>query len=412
MSARTILGPTIAAMPATMMTAGVVLVEVVITTVDIVTETMIVVETTTVVDVTLTVVVLTVVLTEVVTVVVLNVVAIAVVLNVAPTAAVVAIVQGMMTGGTDIFTPFPAMYIAFIGSFVHVVALILRRIILITLRIKTQLKFGTCRAMLTDNTHDTSLPQELVDLIVDFIEEEPLSLRACALAGHCFLQRCRMHLFHTVRFTDDTSSGRFLPLLLSPQIPPLVKEILVVGSGTTTKSQWIASDDILSPILDSFVNVEAVGILSCRFDSVTTIQKLRTLSTKAVNMLRLDMLQFERTGDFFSLLQCFPSLRHLLLGSVYVRFNERHPVSHSQPVLLETLEVPFHLSLTSVPTVGLLLDPQSPITLRHLKSLRIARLSLNDLPIIRSLVEASRAMLVDLFLGPIRMVSVSELGTT
>ncbi|PBL02127.1 hypothetical protein ARMGADRAFT_1158719, partial [Armillaria gallica] len=266
--------------------------------------------------------------------------------------------------------------------------------------------------MLTDNAHDTSLPQELVDLIVDFLEEEPLSLRACALAGYCFLQRCRMHLFRTIRFTDDTSSRRFLPLLLSPQIPPLVKEILVVGSGTTTKSQWITSDDILSPILDSFVNVEAVGILSCRFGSVTTIQKLRTLSTKVVNMLRLDMLQFERTGDFFSLLQSFPSLRHLLLGSVYVRFNERHPVSHSQPVLLETLEVPFHLSLTSVPTVGLLLDPQSPITLSHLKSLRIARLSLNDLPIIISLVEASRAMLVDLFLGPIRMVSASEPGLT
>ncbi|KAK0206164.1 hypothetical protein DFS33DRAFT_563783 [Desarmillaria ectypa] len=129
-------------------------------------------------------------------------------------------------------------------------------------------------------------------------------------------------------------------------------------------------------------------------------------------MLRLDMLQFERMGDFFSLLQCFPSLRHLLLGSVYVRFNEQNLISPSQPVLLDTLEVPFHLSLTSVPTVGLLLDPQSPITLSHLKSLRIARLSLNDLPIILSLMEASRATLVDLLLGPIRMVSASDLDLT
>ncbi|KAK0490631.1 hypothetical protein IW261DRAFT_27000 [Armillaria novae-zelandiae] len=264
--------------------------------------------------------------------------------------------------------------------------------------------------MLSDNVHDTSLPQELVDLVVDFLDEDPPSLRACALAGRCFLQRCRMHLFRTVQFTDDTSSRRFLPLLLSPHIPPLVKEILVVGSGPTTTSQWITADDILSSMLDSFVNVEAVRILSCRFGSVTTIQKLRTLSSKAINMLRLDMLQFECTGDFFSLLQYFPSLRHLLLGSVYVRLNERHPVSHSQPVLLETLEVPFHLSLTSVPTVGLLLDPESPIVLSHLKSLRIARLSLNDLPIIKSLVEAPRTMLVDLFLGPIRMVSANELG--
>ncbi len=171
------------------MTAGVVLVEVVITTVDIVTETMIVVETTTVVDVTLTVVVLTVVLTEVVTVVVLNVVAIAVVLNVAPTAAVVAIVQGMMTGGTDIFTPFPAMYIAFIGCFCTCSGSYLATYHTYYFAHKNTLKFGTCRAMLTDNTHDTSLPQELVDLIVDFIEEEPLSLRACALAGHCFLPK-------------------------------------------------------------------------------------------------------------------------------------------------------------------------------------------------------------------------------
>lgn len=230
--------------------------------------------------------------------------------------------------------------------------------------------------MLADDVHDNSLPQELVDLIVDFLADEPPSLRACALAGRCFLQRCSMHLFRTVQFADDTSPGRFLPLLLSSHIPPLVREILVIGSGTTSEYQWITSDDALSPVLDSFVNVEEVSILGCRFDSIAITQKLRTLSSKTVNMLRFDMLQFECKGDFYSLLQCFPSLRHLYLGSVYVRSNEHHLSSHSQPVLLETLEIPFNLSLTPVPTVGLLLHPQSPIILSHLKSLRIARLSL------------------------------------
>ncbi|KAK0467950.1 uncharacterized protein EV420DRAFT_436952 [Desarmillaria tabescens] len=304
------------------------------------------------------------------------------------------------------------MYIASIGSHVHVLLECLLSRDVPYFAHKTTTEIGTCRAMLTDDAHDPGLPQELVDLIVDFLQDEPFSLQACALAGRCFLQRCRLHLFCRVCFTDGTSSRRFLPLLLAPHIPPLVREVSVIGPGTTAESQWTASDDTLSSVLVSFVNVEAVHILSCRFNSVATIQKLRTLASKAVKFLQLDTLQFERTEDFFSLLQCFPSLRHLLLGSVYVRSNEHLRVPHPPPVLLETLEVPFRLSLTAIPTVGLLLNPWSPITLSHLKSLRIERLSLNDLPIIMSLMEASRVTLVDLLLGPIRMVTASDLDLT
>ncbi|KAG7439229.1 uncharacterized protein BT62DRAFT_939169 [Guyanagaster necrorhizus] len=59
--------------------------------------------------------------------------------------------------------------------------------------------------------------------------------------------------------------------------------------------------------------------------------------------------------------------------------------------------MPTYLSQSAV--TGLLLDPQSPITFSYLRSLRIKFLSPTDLPIVIALVEASRATLVNLFLG-------------
>ena len=47
-----------------------------------------------------------------------------------------------------------------------------------------------------------SLPQEIFDLIIDFLHDEPDALKACCLASVSWVHRTRMHLFSHVEFTS------------------------------------------------------------------------------------------------------------------------------------------------------------------------------------------------------------------
>ena len=46
----------------------------------------------------------------------------------------------------------------------------------------------------------SSLPPEILDLIVDHLHDEPTTLRACCLVSKSWIPRTRMHLFNSVKF--------------------------------------------------------------------------------------------------------------------------------------------------------------------------------------------------------------------
>ena len=51
--------------------------------------------------------------------------------------------------------------------------------------------------------HNTSLPVELTDMIIDFLHDDVTSLLACALVSHSWLPSSRLHLFHSYAINDS-----------------------------------------------------------------------------------------------------------------------------------------------------------------------------------------------------------------
>ncbi|KAF4616018.1 hypothetical protein D9613_011439 [Agrocybe pediades] len=71
--------------------------------------------------------------------------------------------------------------------------------------------FVSCLITYTMTQRQPTLPQELLDLIIDDIASDPdhgsTCLRACSLASESLLRRSRMHLFRKVQFVVDSSAS-------------------------------------------------------------------------------------------------------------------------------------------------------------------------------------------------------------
>ena len=59
---------------------------------------------------------------------------------------------------------------------------------------------------LTETRMVSSLPPELLDLIVDHLRDEPIALKACCLISKSWLHRTRSHIFADVKFDGRSAS--------------------------------------------------------------------------------------------------------------------------------------------------------------------------------------------------------------
>jgi hypothetical protein len=76
----------------------------------------------------------------------------------------------------------------------------------------------------------TTLAPELTDSIIDFLHNDPASLKALSTVSHRFLPACRFHLFSELALESENLRGKNFPITLTP----LVKRLrLSPGSPTT-----------------------------------------------------------------------------------------------------------------------------------------------------------------------------------
>ncbi|KAJ6572173.1 hypothetical protein B0H19DRAFT_679218 [Mycena capillaripes] len=118
-------------------------------------------------------------------------------------------------------------------------------------------------------------PQELVDIVVDYLYDDITTLKSCSLSAHTFVSSTRIHIFRKVEIlppadplSSPNSCQRFCELLTSPpHIAPLVEELSIVLVDSDTKYDlfldrdnledrhfpWVMADRTLSlvlPLLD------------------------------------------------------------------------------------------------------------------------------------------------------------------
>lgn len=163
------------------------------------------------------------------------------------------------------------------------------------------------------------VPQELVDVILDYVDDDIHALGNCGLVCHNWLPSARSHIFYEVELSYSrpsrvTSAVEILER--SPEIALAVRSIRI-----TADSQTESSLGEVSKILCSFTRLDELH-LSCiapheETDSdLTTFVKSLAAVTPTVKVISMYAVSFNTFGCFSHFLRAFPLLSHLDLHTV------------------------------------------------------------------------------------------------
>ncbi|KAJ7677249.1 hypothetical protein B0H17DRAFT_121586 [Mycena rosella] len=247
-----------------------------------------------------------------------------------------------------------------------------------------------------------ALPQELIDIVTDNIQNDPVTLKACSYAASSFRRSSQRHLFSRIKLLPPRSAKRSTPcekfhevLASAPHLASYVRCLEILeGYDTDGKPArnlpWIRSDRTLELVLPllrlrrfslhctwpASLNISSLpGTLKAQFHDVLHSPTLASLS--------LGRIVFTPSNFHFYLDGC-RSLKELTLSNVSVHssLDVDDPETVESDALRAQLE-----SLDVVESDGevidLLLSLQSPVDLRHLRTMSIYgyldSLHLNDL---------------------------------
>lgn len=121
-----------------------------------------------------------------------------------------------------------------------------------------------------------TLPQELLDTIIDHLQGDLTTLSACSLVSHTFLYRSRFHRFARVTIGSPTERKR-----ISPAIARYILDLTVVEYYD---SMW---EDLFS-----CTKLQALDLLSIRFSMCPKIVLTSVFPLPALTELKLRECEF------------------------------------------------------------------------------------------------------------------------
>lgn len=241
-------------------------------------------------------------------------------------------------------------------------------------------------------------PQELIDYTVDYLYDDPTSLKSCALVSRPFLPSTRMHLFRRVTLSPtpiysegvrvygkaDSIERRFEKvrgrcqrlysiLLASPRVAQYVRELTIVdarGFPGMEPTGWIRVEEKLPLILTMFDHVEILA-----FENIAEWESHPPELRDAIrNLLRVPSLRhlslrkngFSSISDMATLLSDIsPHLKYLEINRNYFDHLELPDVFLEVPSSERARLVELNVNdnpLTSDVIIEWLLHPSSHIT--------------------------------------------------
>ncbi|PBK67429.1 hypothetical protein ARMSODRAFT_959008 [Armillaria solidipes] len=178
-----------------------------------------------------------------------------------------------------------------------------------------------------------SIPQELIDVIIDFSHDDNQTLRACALTSRAFVASSQLHLFSRIKLIlSDSPDREAIPwklpghtfqrfhsmISVSPHIPPLVTT-LEVYFDTTYYRRAIVDTTSFVAVFKSLTSLkryvvsagfDSIDLRFCEDKSLTRAIFNEVLSVGLVELC-LDGLDAIPEADIFSTSEKWPSLRSL-----------------------------------------------------------------------------------------------------
>ncbi|KAJ6493995.1 hypothetical protein C8R47DRAFT_1117998, partial [Mycena vitilis] len=232
--------------------------------------------------------------------------------------------------------------------------------------------------MAIDSKEPQTLPQELIDLILDFTDKK--SLNACARAARSFRHTSQKHIFSDITLKPVSrllwARSRYLTLkgfaqilLTSPHLALNVRSLTLVEGTGLGSTPWIRTDTV-PPILSMLVNLAKISLKSpdmlwLDWDSfpaplVTALHSI--FSLPSLTSVRLHHIHFKQSTELISLLRCCTNIDRLDLGGVSVT---------SMGNGLQALDFgPSLSSLTLGPSLPVLYSVARAIDVRSVRHLR------------------------------------------
>ncbi|KAF8218232.1 hypothetical protein K438DRAFT_1953057 [Mycena galopus ATCC 62051] len=181
--------------------------------------------------------------------------------------------------------------------------------------------------MRVDAAERPTLPQELIDLILDRTDKK--TLVACARVARSFRYTSQKHIFANVvlapasrywsRRKSLTSKGFSRILSKSPHLALEVHALTLIEGSGIGSARWMRKD-AFPPILSMLVNLAEISIgsdVSIDWDSFPTplIKALQlTVALPTLTSVRLNHLRFTGSAELVSFLQCCKNVDSLIFS--------------------------------------------------------------------------------------------------
>ncbi len=180
-----------------------------------------------------------------------------------------------------------------------------------------------------------SVPQELLDYILDFLHDDIPTLRTCSLVSRDLLPCSRYHIYSSVfivhvceldifreKYAGQVYQSKSLAALLehSPHVAPLVTRFGIHAMSDWMSDIFMDSDTNLSPIISSLKNLSYIEIITREYQGfwaefpVATLRVfLAALRSVPLKTFICNGISFEQ-GQFEDLLSAAanPALKHFV----------------------------------------------------------------------------------------------------
>lgn len=252
------------------------------------------------------------------------------------------------------------------------------------------------------------VPQELVDLVVDSIDDDRRSLINASLVCRSWSLATRPHLFRRADFSigfhnipdsldryapDDHSFHRFhlLDQIIQdrPSIAYNIRDVAISGAIGHNSSLWSRAEPLITSILSRLRRVNHLTLqeVQWKFLTVQCKQALVSIfSSPCLGSVKLHRFSAP-LPTIFSLLGMAKNLKSLSSSYTPIGGTEYGHASFepTAPVELRSLDLGTCNNFEDF--VGFLLDPECPIDISHLQNLRMT--DVRDVPSCGQLLHAA-----------------------
>ncbi|GJE97544.1 hypothetical protein PsYK624_137650 [Phanerochaete sordida] len=207
------------------------------------------------------------------------------------------------------------------------------------------------------------LPQELVDDIIDFLQDDKASLAACSVLSTRWA-RARRYLFRTIDLSYETLSSRRVRHILGHSGENISEEAFHDALYGFTLNQQRQDETFLAESLESFV-----AFASATLSLVQLVEELFIAGpTGTERWYRYASLSGDQVVRILALL---PKLRKLRITDVELQWDEVRATEYDYTFPLEALDLDLRIHEIPAPSILWLL--------RHIDSLRDLRWDINGL---------------------------------